>query len=171
MAIIDIENLLRQDLTPIEEAEALDRLLTEQSYTHEQLAAIIGKARNTLTEILSLNRLPQEIRDECRSSTTTARKTLIEIARKKQDRSMITAWGQYKDKLAKAAAGRAKREKVPESAMAVLNLVSKTVSKLGGLDMSAWTEDEKNAFNQTLMELHESIQAILNPSEAPSNLA
>jgi ParB family chromosome partitioning protein len=166
-----VENLLRQDLTPIEEAEALDRLLTEQSYTHEQLAAIIGKARNTLTEILSLNRLPPEIRDECRSSTTTARKTLIEIARKKQDRSMITAWGQYKDKLAKAASGRAKREKVPGSAMAVLNLVSKTVSKLGGLDMSAWTEDEKNAFNQTLMELHESIQAILNPSEAPSNLA
>ena len=166
-----VENLLRQDLTPIEEAEALDRLLKEQSYTHEQLAGIIGKARNTLTEILSLNRLPLEIRDECRSSTTTARKTLIEIARKKQDRAMITAWGQYKDKLAKAAAGRAKREKVPESAMAVLNLVSKTVSKLGGLDMSAWTEDEKNAFNQTLMELQESIQAILNPSEAPSNLA
>jgi len=166
-----VENLLRQDLTPIEEAEALDRLLKEQSYTHEQLAGIIGKARNTLTEILSLNRLPLEIRDECRSSTTTARKTLIEIARKKQDRSMITAWGQYKDKLAKAAAGRAKREKVPESAMTVLNLVSKTVNKLGGLDMSAWTEDEKNAFNQTLMELHESIQAILNPSEAPSNLA
>ena len=90
-----VENLLRQDLTPVEEAEALDRLLKEQSYTHEQLAGIIGKARNTLTEILSLNRLPLEIRDECRSSTTTARKTLIEIARKKQDRSMITAWGQY----------------------------------------------------------------------------
>jgi len=166
-----VENLLRQDLTPVEEAEALDRLLKEQSYTHEQLAAIIGKARNTLTEILSLTRLPQEVRDECRSSTTTARKTLIEIARKKQDRGMITAWNQYKDKVAKAAAGRTKREKVPESAADILNLVSKTVNKLGGLDMSAWTEDEKNAFNQTLMELQESIQTILNPSEARSNLA
>jgi ParB family chromosome partitioning protein len=110
-----VENLLRQDLTPVEEAEALDRLLTEQSYTHEQLAGIIGKARNTLTEILSLNRLPLEIRDECRSSTTTARKTLIEIARKKQDRSMITAWGQYKDKLAKAAAGRPPSSRVINS--------------------------------------------------------
>ena len=97
-----VENLLRQDLTPVEEAEVLDRLLKEQSYTHEDLAGMIGKARNTLTEILSLNRLPQAVRDECRSNTTT-RKTLIEIARKKQDRSMITAWNQYKDKIAKAA--------------------------------------------------------------------
>jgi ParB family chromosome partitioning protein len=54
-----VENLLRQDLTPIEEAEALDRLIKEQSYTHEQLAGMIGKARNTLTEILSLHRLPR----------------------------------------------------------------------------------------------------------------
>lgn len=34
-------------------------------------AGMIGKARNTLTEILSLNRLPQAVRDECRSNTTT----------------------------------------------------------------------------------------------------
>ncbi len=39
-----------------------------------------------------------------------------------------------------------------------------------GLDTSAWTEDEKGAFNQTLMDLQETIQALLNPS-APSNLA
>ena len=84
---------------------------------------------------------------------------------------MITAWNQYKEKLAKAAAGRATRAKVPESAVSVLNLVSKTVSKLGSLDMSTWTEDEKNAFNQTLMELHESIQAVLNPAGPSSNLA
>jgi ParB family chromosome partitioning protein len=166
-----VENLLRQDLTPVEEAEALDRLLQEQQYTHEQLAAMIGKARNTLTEILSLNRLPLEIRDECRGNTATARKTLIEIARKKQDRSMITAWNQYKDKLAKAAEGRKKRANVPESAVDIFKWVSKAVAKLEGLDTSAWTEDEKNTLNQTLQNLHESIQAILNPPAASRNLA
>jgi len=165
-----VENLLRQDLTAVEEAEALQALMTEQKYTHEQLAGILGKARVTITEILSLNRLPQEIRDECRSSSATARRTLVEIARKKQDRGMITAWNQYKDKVAKAAEGRKKREKVPESATDILKWVSKTANKLDGLDTSAWTEDEKGAFNQTLQNLHESIQAILNPSEA-SNLA
>jgi len=165
-----VENLLRQDLTPIEEAEALDRLLKVQSYTHEQLAGMIGKARNTLTEILSLNRLPQEVRDECRSNTATARKTLIEIARKKQDRSMITAWNQYKDKLAKAAEVRQKRVKIPESAADILNWMSKTANKLKGLDTSAWTEDEQNACNQTLQNLYESIQVILNPQKTSNNM-
>ena len=62
---------------------------------------------------------------------------------------MITAWTQYKDKIAKGVASRATRAKVPESAVAVLNLVSRTVSKLSSLDVSVWSEDEKNAFNQS----------------------
>jgi ParB family chromosome partitioning protein len=74
-----VENLLRQDLTPVEEAEALDRLMTEQNYTQEQLGAIIGKARTTVGDILTLNKLPQAIRDECRGNTAVTRKTLITI--------------------------------------------------------------------------------------------
>ncbi|MEI7673353.1 MAG: ParB/RepB/Spo0J family partition protein, partial [Deltaproteobacteria bacterium] len=38
-----IENMLRQDLTPVEEAEGLQALMTEQKYTQEQLGGIIGK--------------------------------------------------------------------------------------------------------------------------------
>jgi hypothetical protein len=48
--------------------------------------------------------------------------------------------------------------------------LSKAVNKLNGLDASAWTEDEKNTFNQTLLNLQETIQALLNPP-VPSNLA
>jgi ParB family chromosome partitioning protein len=166
-----VENLLRQDLTAVEEAEALQSLMTEQGYTQEQLAGIIGKARTTITDILTLTRLPQEIRDECRGSGAVTRKTLIEIARKKQDRGMLTAWNKYKETLAKAAEGRKPRERVPETAEEVMKWLSKAASKLGGIDTSAWTEDEKAIFNQILMNLNESIQAILNPSDEPSNLA
>ena len=59
-----IENMLRQDLTPVEEAEGLQVLMTEQKYSQEQLAGIIGKARQTINEILLVNRLPQDIREE-----------------------------------------------------------------------------------------------------------
>jgi ParB family chromosome partitioning protein len=163
-----VENLLRQDLNPIEEAEALDRLIREQSYTHEQLAGIIGKARNTLTEILSLNRLPVEVRDECRSGNTASRKALIEIARKKQERSMITAWNHYKDKLARAAEGRKKRVKEPERASDIINWMKKTVNKLEGLNTSAWSGYEANVFMQTLASLDELIQNLL-PSSKPAD--
>lgn len=39
-----VENLLRENLNPIEEAEALQQLKQEQSYTNEQISAVIGKA-------------------------------------------------------------------------------------------------------------------------------
>jgi ParB family chromosome partitioning protein len=165
-----VENLLRQDLTSVEEAEALQRLMEEQKYNQEQLAGIIGKARQTINEILLVNRLPQEIRDECRGDRKISRSSLIEIARKKQVRGMQTAYEKYKEKVKKAAEGRTKREKAPETAADVMKWLSKAVGNLSAVDASNWTEDEKGAFNQTLMDLQETIQALLNPP-APSNLA
>ena len=83
---------------------------------------------------------------------------------------MQTAYEKYKEKVKKAAEGRTKREKAPETAADVMKWLSKAVGNLGAVDVSAWTENEKSAFNQALMELHETIQAHLNPP-APSNLA
>ncbi len=80
-----IENLQRQDLTCVEEAEALERLMKEQSLTQEQLGGIVGKARTTVRDILTLNHLPQAIRDECRGDRIITRQTLIEIARKNME--------------------------------------------------------------------------------------
>ena len=165
-----VENLLRQDLTAIEEAEALQRLKEEQQYTDEQLSGVIGKARTTISDIMLINRLPPEVRDECRGDRKISKNVLIEIARKKQVRGMQTAYEKYKEKVKKAAEGRTKQEKEPETAADVMKWLSKAVNKLNGLDTSAWTEDEKGAFNQALMDFHETIRAMLNPS-APSNLA
>ncbi|PIV06801.1 MAG: hypothetical protein COS57_02000, partial [Syntrophobacterales bacterium CG03_land_8_20_14_0_80_58_14] len=105
-----VENLQRQDLTPVEEAEALGRLQEEQKYTQEQLGGIIGKAQNTLSETLSLNRLPLTIRNECRTDRTIGKKVLIAIAKKKQERGMMTAYNDYKAKLDKQKAARQKKD-------------------------------------------------------------
>jgi ParB family chromosome partitioning protein len=99
-----VENLLRQDLNPVEEAEALKRLMDDHAYEQEQLAAIIGKSQPTISKSLSLNRLPREIRDECRQDPTVSRNVLIEIARKKQERSMLTQFRKFREQQAKEAA-------------------------------------------------------------------
>jgi ParB family chromosome partitioning protein len=156
-----VENLLRQDLTPVEEAEALNRLVKEQNYTQEQLGSIIGKARTTVSEILSLNRLPQEIRDACRADATVGRKTLIEIARKKQDRGMATAWAKYQDKQAKLAAGKQKRERAPAIPADVVEWVGKTNAKLTAIDPAAWTDEEKAALTEALAELKKILLALM----------
>ena len=67
-----VENLLRQDLTAVEEAEALDRLMKEESYTQEQLGVIIGKAQE-LGDMMP-HRVPQFPSPACprRSGTSAA---------------------------------------------------------------------------------------------------
>ena len=51
-----IENSLRENLTAVEEAEAVGRLATELNYTQVQLSKILGKKPQTISDILSLNR-------------------------------------------------------------------------------------------------------------------
>lgn len=57
-----IENVQREDLDPIEMAEALGRLVTEHGYTQEKLAERIGKDRSTIANSLRLLKLPEAIR-------------------------------------------------------------------------------------------------------------
>ncbi len=57
-----IENLQRQDLDFFEEAEAMDRLLTEYGMSREELSAKLGKARSTISNKLRLLQLPEDMR-------------------------------------------------------------------------------------------------------------
>lgn len=57
-----IENVQREDLDPIEFAEALDRLIKEHGYTQETLAQRVGKDRSTIANALRLLRLPAGVR-------------------------------------------------------------------------------------------------------------
>ena len=61
MEIALLENLQRQDLSAIEEAEAYDRMLRELQITQEELARKIGKSRSHLTNMLGLLRLPKQV--------------------------------------------------------------------------------------------------------------
>ena len=58
-----IENIQRQELTAIEEAEGLKKLIKEYGYTHNDLATSIGKSRSHVANLLRLNQLPVSIKD------------------------------------------------------------------------------------------------------------
>ena len=57
-----IENIQREDLNPVEEAEAFKRLIEEHGLTQEELAARVGKDRSTVANALRLLRLPDAIK-------------------------------------------------------------------------------------------------------------
>lgn len=63
MAMALIENIQRQDLNPLEEAQALKRLVDEFALTHQQVADAVGRSRAAVTNLLRLIDLPQAIRE------------------------------------------------------------------------------------------------------------
>lgn len=63
-----VENVQRSDLLPIEEAKGYKRLISEFSYTQEQLSNRIGKSRSHIANILRLLSLPKEIQEMLNSA-------------------------------------------------------------------------------------------------------
>lgn len=104
-----IENIQREDLHPLEEAEALAKLMEKHHYTHEELSKIIGKARNTVTELLRLNTLAQVIKDECRTSDIP-KSVLVELTRVKDPKEQLRLWRAIKERKLTVKAARAHKK-------------------------------------------------------------
>ncbi|GFD69952.1 chromosome partitioning protein ParB [Alteromonas sp. KUL156] len=62
VAIALIENIQREDLNAMEEAQALDRLMNEFALTHQEVAEAVGKSRTTVTNLLRLNNLNDDVK-------------------------------------------------------------------------------------------------------------
>ncbi len=135
-----VENLQRQDLTAVEEAEALERLMTQESYTQEQLSAIVGRARSSVADILSINKLPDVIRDECRGDHAITRYVLTTISRRKQERSMLSSYAAYRASLEKKGVSRQRKD--PNDPATVLGMIEKLANKFDALDTAAWSEED-----------------------------
>ena len=93
-----IENLQREDLSPIEEAEALQRLQKKYAYTHEELSRAVGKARSTVTNLLKLNALPRKIKRECSTSNIATRSFLIELSKLDDPERQLALWQEAKER-------------------------------------------------------------------------
>ena len=72
MEVALIENIQREDLNPIEEAEGYAVLNSKYSLSHDGIAETIGKKRTTISNALRLLKLPPEIRKSIRSGEITA---------------------------------------------------------------------------------------------------
>lgn len=86
-----IENLQRKDLSPLEEADGYLTLQDKHGYTHEQIARAVGKSRVTITETLSLGRLPTRVKDECRRADIRSKSFLLEVGRLPDEPAMLDA--------------------------------------------------------------------------------
>jgi ParB family chromosome partitioning protein len=85
-----IENLQREDLNPIEEAEAFKHLIEEFNISQDDLSKRIGKDRTTITNILRLLKLPLEVRNQLLQNRITSghARALLSLENKEKQREL-----------------------------------------------------------------------------------
>lgn len=76
-----IENLQRKDLTPFEEADGVEAMAEKLGLTHEQIAPKIGKSRSSVTELLSLRSIPDDIKALAIEKGVLSKSQLLQVAR------------------------------------------------------------------------------------------
>lgn len=85
-----VENLQRADLTPFEEAEGLRTLVERHGYTHDRVAAAVGRSRVSVTESLGLLRMPAAVRETAIALGVSSTKSiLLEVMKLGTEPSMI----------------------------------------------------------------------------------
>ncbi|MBM4116838.1 ParB/RepB/Spo0J family partition protein [bacterium] len=111
-----IENLQREDLNPIEEAQAYRVMVDEFAWTQEELGAHLGKDRSTVSNTLRLLQLPDEVQDMVARGALSAghvralikldRATCLELARMVERRSLSVRQVERLAKVRKPAPAR-----------------------------------------------------------------
>ena len=152
-----VENILRSDLTAVEEAEAMDRLMKKHSFSQDDLVRKFSKSKATISSTLSITKLPPEVLDDCRKDPATPKRVLVEIAQKKQARSMITAYEKYKAGL-NPQKKRATGDRL-SVAQNTCNAVAATGEKISGLDVTGLTHEERDSFANALENLKQIIES------------
>jgi ParB family chromosome partitioning protein len=135
VAMALIENIQREDLNPLEEATALQRLIDEFDLTHAQAAEAVGRSRAAVSNLLRLLELPKEIRalvdtralemGHARALLTLAPAAAITLARQAAEHGWSVREVEHRvQQLASgkvAAAGKAKPKKLrPQADIAAL---------------------------------------------------
>jgi len=113
-----IENLQRRDLTPFEEGDAILYLCERFGYTHERVAQKLSKSRTSITELLSIASIPEDIREDCRRADISSKSLLLEIARQNTIEDMRTLASRIaKEGLSRDEARRIKNMPAPPDAV------------------------------------------------------
>jgi len=105
-----IENIQREDLNPLDTAEALSQMMERYQYKQDQLGQVVGKSQSTISEFLKLNALPEQIKSDYRTSDKIFSKSvLIELSRVKNQAEQQRLWDVIKEGELSVRSTRAKK--------------------------------------------------------------
>lgn len=157
-----VENLLRVDLTPVEEAEALEALMKEKGYSQYNLSDMIGKSQPAIAQIVSLNRLPVDVKDQCRTNPNIPRSALLEVVKCKTEQRMLNAFNKMIAQRAAAEAGTTKPGAIRLSKVpALIKQVNGLNERLVDLPVNEWKEEDRQDFALALRDIRRTTGSLL----------
>ena len=153
MEIGIIENLQRENLSPLEEAEGLGALIDQYGYTHEALAELIGKSRPYVSNTLALRRLPDPIKRAYHETPDVSREILISVARAPSPEKQDMLWRMAR--LRKLSVQRFRSEQAGEPAgrndvVEVARTLRRLGRRLRALDTEALVPTERQRLERLL---------------------
>jgi ParB family chromosome partitioning protein len=156
-----VENLVREDLTAIETAEALKKLADKlEDKSQASLARLIGKSEPTVSEIMSLNKLPDDVREKARGDKRLALRELKKIAKKRDENKKRQLFEEYLTKIEIASA-----EKLPRARAKGQDLHEKKIAAMQEYITKMANDDkilELSSLREQLIKLKDGLETILN---------
>ncbi len=156
-----VDNLQREDLSPVDEAEQMAALMKEYVFNQYQLADALGKAQPDISKTMTLNNLPEDVRDACRTNPNIPKAALLEVAKMKTDSSMRHKFQVYMNKASKAGQTTARNPKQTKE-RALITKADALTGALDGLPWSEWSEDDRNDIVNALTGTQSKIAELLN---------
>lgn len=163
LEIAMIENLQREDLTPLEEALGIAALIQAQGYTHAEVADLLHKSRPHVSNTLALTRLPRAIQDEYNADPTVSRDILISVARQKDEEAMLALWQRARLQRLSVKSfreGIAPPTDIEPQVRQAINAARRLGRKLAALPERI-SEDPRSRLKRTLRRLRKKIERFL----------
>ena len=166
-----IENVQRENLNPVELAEGLAKLKEDGRYGLDHLGTMIGKSMSTVSEILSINKIPDEIREEARKRKDVSQWVLVEVAKAKGPKARTKKWDQLKDSGLTQAAYKKKKKKESEkrdgkgfnfgTSMRAIKTASTQIKKLKDQEIESIDNEVKQNLRVELEALRDELDQVI----------
>jgi ParB family chromosome partitioning protein len=158
-----IENLQREDLTALEEAEGLGAMVARYGYTHQALAQLLHKSRPYVSNTLVLTRLPAEVKAELHRYPMISREILMTVARQGSEPEMLKLWRRVKLANLSVHKFRESRRSDKGSTHAgdVMAAARRVNRKLRGFDVGGLTTAERQKLIRVLRRTRKRVDQML----------
>ena len=156
-----VENILRENLTPVEEAEGMKLLMAEEGYSQTQLAEMLGKTQSSVSKTMTIANLPEDILAQVRGNPNIPKTMLLEAASARTEKGMRTVFNRYMIREAKKAAAATAAKPRSSHEAAIINQVVLFQDKLFKVDLSNWNEENRQDLAVALQDVRVAADRLL----------